>query len=160
MFFLISRNSSCILFQNIYYPIRSFYFNKSLEMVTKRRKPQRYRHCVIEKKGILLLEKRRRVMFCLLDSRTCLESFAMLWTIPSFPVVFTLCRGAAKPATEVCNLPVEFPAAVFWSGSTFWRPRHICQNLIPLLCEISLSFSTREKISASNILLWNFNRIF
>ena len=51
------------------------------------------------------------------------------------------------PATEVCNLPVEFPAAVFWSASTFRGPSHICQNVIPTLAKHRQIFSSFDPYS-------------
>ena len=66
------------------------------------------------KKGILLLEKDGdescfafRTVEPVLNRLPCNEQYPLF-------LRFSLCaEETAIPATEVCNLPVEFPAAVF-----------------------------------------------
>lgn len=101
-------NSIKYIVTRLLYPDKSLYENAE--------KPQRYRHCVIEKRGnssflfFFCKNDKNGVMFCLFDSRTCLESFATQWTIPLFSCGFSLC--AKETCVQGCDRSVQFACRI------------------------------------------------
>lgn len=87
------------------YPDKSLYENAE--------KPQRYPTlCHWEKREFFFFCKNGKngVMFCLFDSRTCLESFATQWTIPLFSCGFSLC--AKETCVQGCDRSVQFACRI------------------------------------------------